>query len=280
VKHRGLGKGLSALIPERSTSPENQVQSIPLGQIKAGLYQPRHRFNHEQISELANSVKENGIVQPVIVRPVTSGYELVAGERRWRAAKMAGLTHIPALVRKMEDRKALESSLIENLQRADLNPIETAKGYQTLIAEFGLTQEAVSKVTAKNRATIANMLRLLKLPEQVKKMLEEETLSTGHAKALLSLKNQNQIVLFAEKTARLEWSVRDLEFQIAEFMDSNEKKQLKTPEDPNIEAVFNVLRKKYSTKIQHFPKKRGGGRIVLEYYSEGDLVRLLDLLGV
>ena len=278
MKHKSLGKGLEALIPERAAGPENQIQSIPLGQIKAGVYQSRNRFDDDKIKELADSIKENGIVQPVILRPIAAGYELIAGERRWRAAKIAGLMHIPAIVRKMDDRKALESSLIENLQRANLNPIETAKGYQTLIDEFGLTQERASKAIGKNRATIANSLRLLKLPEPVKRMLEEGLLSAGHAKALLMLKRLHHIVIFAEKTVKSGWSVRELEQRIDKFLNSKEVINPYKKVDPNLEAVFDMLRKKYSTRVQCVPKKSGGGKIILDYFDNDDLIRLLEIL--
>lgn len=277
MKHKGLGKGLGALIPERVPGPENVIQTIPLGQIKSGYHQPRHRFNSEKIQELAESVRQNGIVQPVILRPVASGFELIAGERRWRAAKLAGLTHIPAIVRKVDDRKALELSLIENLQRDDLNPVETARGYSILMNEYGLTQEAVSQVVGKNRATVANMLRLLKLPGRVLAMIEQETISTGHAKVLLSLNDHNMIVVYAEKTLKYGWSVRELENRL-QILRKPVRKRIVARHDPDLEAAVDVLRKKFSTKIRCVPQKSGGGKIVFEYYDDEDLIRLIALM--
>jgi ParB family transcriptional regulator, chromosome partitioning protein len=278
VKHKGLGKGLGALIPERVAGPENHIQAIPLGQIKSGYHQPRHQFDTEKIRELAESVRQNGIVQPVILRPVASGFELIAGERRWRAAKLAGLTHIPAIIRKVDDRKALELSLIENLQRDDLNPVETARGYNILMNEYGLTQEAVSQIVGKNRATIANMVRLLKLPGSVLAMIERETISTGHAKVLLSLNDHNMIVAYAEKTHTQGWSVRELERRLQMLRKPVKKKEIFIGQDPDLDAAVDVLRKKFSTKIRCVPKKSGGGKIVFEYYDDDDLIRLLALM--
>lgn len=277
MKYKGLGKGLGALIPERTTGPENHIQTVPLGQIKPGIQQPRHRFDSDKIEELADSIKANGIIQPVILRPIPAGYELVAGERRWRAARLAGLMHIPAIIRKMDDRQALEISLIENLQRDDLNPVEAANGYRALMDEYGLSQEAVAGVIGKNRSTIANMLRLLKLPSSVRTMLETGVLSVGHAKVLLSLADENTIISMAEKSVERDWSVRVLEDEIGRLK-RPVRKRSSPGTDPDLDRVIGVLRKRYSTRIHCKPNRSGGGKIILEYYNPDDLIRLIDLL--
>ncbi|MGB4097895.1 MAG: ParB/RepB/Spo0J family partition protein [bacterium] len=258
---------------------EDEIQSIPLDRIKPGIHQPRHRFDLEKIQELADSIRQNGIVQPIFVRPGSSGFELIAGERRWRAAQLAGLTHIPAIVRKIDDKKALELSLVENLQRNDLNPVEIAKGYSMLTNEYGMTQEDISRVVGKNRATVANMIRLLKLPKRVLEMLEQETISMGHAKVLLSLENQNQMITYAEKATKQEWSVRELERRLKVLKAPERKKISKSRGNADLEAAIDLLRTKYLTKIRCFPIKKGGGKIVFEYYNDDDLIRLIALMG-
>ena len=171
MKRKALGKGLGALIPEREAGPENRIQMVPLGQIKPGIQQPRTLFNQDKIDELAASITANGVIQPVVLRPVATGYELIAGERRWRAARLAGLEHVPAIIRQMSDRKALEISLIENIQRDELNPMETARGYSLLMEQYELKQSDIAKIIGKNRTTVTNTLRLLKLPEEVPEMV-------------------------------------------------------------------------------------------------------------
>ena len=277
MKHKGLGKGLGALIPERTSVPENHIQTVPLGQIKPGIQQPRHQFNAEKLRELADSIRSNGIIQPLILRPVAAGYELVAGERRWRAAKLAGLMHVPAIIRKIDDRQALELSLIENLQRDDLNPIESAAGYRMLMDEYGLSQEAVAGVVGKDRSTVANMLRLLKLPEPVRDLIETGRLSIGHAKVLLGLREQVLIETLADRAVQNDWSVRVLEQEVDRHR-KPVRKRMAPAVDPDLDRVLNRLRKHYATKIQCKPNRKGGGKIILEYYNGDDLIRLIDLL--
>ncbi len=269
---------MGALIPERTAGPENHIQTIPLGQIKPGIQQPRSVFDPDKIRELADSIRENGLIQPIILRPIASGYELVAGERRWRAAKLAGLLHIPAIIRKMDDQQALELSLIENLQRDDLNPLEAARGYRMLMDEYGLNQEAVAKVIGKNRSTIANMLRLLNLPEPVRTMLEQGLLTVGHAKVLLGLQDEKAITLLAEKSIKNDWSVRMLEAETSRLLKPSRKQPSYPAPDPDLDDVLDRLRHRYSTRIHYRPNRAGGGKIILEYYDADDLIRLVDLL--
>lgn len=279
MKRKALGKGLGALIPERPTGPENRVQMIPLGQIKPGIHQPRSSFQKDRLKELAESIRGNGVIQPVVLRPVPTGYELVAGERRWRAARMAGLERIPGIIRPMTDRQAMEISLVENLQRDDLNPLDAARGYKRLMEQFDLTQEDVARIIGKKRATIANFLRLLKLPPEIQDLLESGKLSTGHAKALLSLNREQDIHRFAADTLKNAWSVRQLERAIQKHHAPSREKRPDPLNDPNLAAVIDTLRKRFATRIQCTAKQNGGGRIVLEYYSQEDLIRILELLG-
>lgn len=279
MKRKALGKGLGALIPERQAGPENKVQTVPLGQIKPGIQQPRTRFDTAKIRELSQSIKANGVIQPVVLRPVPTGYELIAGERRWRAARQAGLERIPAIIRQMDDQQALEISLIENLQRDDLNPMEAARGYKLLMQDYKLKQAEVARVIGKKRATIANSLRLLKLPDTIQEYLEEGILTTGHAKALLSLKSDKEMIQFAETVISYDWSVRHLEKTIRSYLEPKKEKETPIVRDPNLTAALDTLRNRYATRIKCIPQKNGGGKLVLEYYDEGDLIRIIDLLG-
>lgn len=274
-----MKKGDDYTFYKRKAEMEGRVLIVPLEQIKPGIHQPRHRFDTEKIQELADSIRQNGVVQPILVRPLANGFELVAGERRWRAAHLAGLSTIPAVIRNIDDRKALELSLVENLQRNDLSPVEVAKGYSVLVNEYGMTQENISQVVGKNRATVANMIRLLKLPKRVLEMLENELISTGHAKLLLSLENHNQIIIYAEKTVKQGWSVRELERQLNILKkEPVRKKSFIGPGDPDLEAAIDLLRAKFLTKVSCLPRKKGGGKIVIDYYNHTDLIRLIELM--
>lgn len=280
MKRKALGKGLGALIPERPAGPENRIETIPLGQIKPGNHQPRRTFKPDHLEELAVSIRENGVIQPIVLRPIPTGYEIVAGERRWRAARMAGLDRIPAVIRPLDDKQALAVSLIENLQRDDLNPMEAARGYRRLMDQFDLTQEDIARTIGKNRATIANTLRLLRLPPEIQAFIEDASLSTGHAKALLSLTNEPDMVLLALETMKNDWSVRQLEFMVRKITERPTARPTAPSIDPNLTAAIDTLRKRFATRIQCKPKRSGGGSIVFEYYNSDDLIRLLDLLGI
>jgi len=279
VKRKALGKGLGALIPERPAGPENRVQMVPPGQIKPGSHQPRSVFPPERLEELAESIRSNGVIQPVVLRPIPTGYELVAGERRWRAARLAGLDRIPAIIRPLTDREAMEISMVENLQRDDLNPMDAARGYKRLMDRFGMTQEDVAQIIGKNRATIANFLRLLKLPQEAAEMLETGELTTGHAKALLSLNRDRDILRFAADTIKNEWSVRQLERMIQKHHAPIREPRPDPLNDPNLASAIDTLRKRFATRIHCTEKRNGSGRIVLEYYNQEDLIRILELLG-
>jgi ParB family chromosome partitioning protein len=275
-----LGKGLDALLPALSINDDDKVVEIPLSQLRPNPYQPRRSFNDESINELAASIKEHGIIQPIIVRSVLKGYEIIAGERRFRASQVCGLATISAVIKKFTDQQAMEIALIENLQREDLNAMEVATAYQALIDQFSLTQEELSVKVGKSRSHIANFLRLLQLPEEVKQYVSRGTLSMGHAKAIIGLKDAKTIKMLAELAIKEQWSVRELEEEVKsleEKVDSKRPTLKSKKKDPYINQLEESLREVYRTtvKIKHSNNK---GKIELLYYSKDDLDRLLELL--
>lgn len=274
-----LGKGLDALIPSLNVSDDDQVVQIPLDQLRANPYQPRKTFNEDSINELAVSIKEHGVIQPIIVRSVLRGYEIIAGERRWRASQVSGLETIPAVVRDFTDQQVTEIALIENIQREDLNAIEIALAYQGLIEQFNLTQEQLSEKVGKSRSHIANFLRLLQLPNDVKEYVSRGTLSMGHARAIVGLENEDLIRKATQLTLENGWSVRDLEEAIKR-METNKPKQrkVKAPKkDPHIHQIENDLREHFNTAVE-IKDNNYKGSIQFTYYSKDDLERLLELL--
>jgi ParB family transcriptional regulator, chromosome partitioning protein len=275
-----LGRGLDALIPSLNIKEDDKVIEIPLSQIRANPYQPRKTFNEESINELSVSIKEHGVIQPIIVRSVLKGYEIIAGERRYRASQHCGLTTIPAVVRKLSDQQVMEIALIENIQREDLNAMEVAQAYQALINQFQYTQEELSVKVGKSRSHIANFLRLLQLPEEIKQYVSRGTLSMGHARAIVGIKNDKLKLQMTEQALKNEWSVRELEEAIKNIEETSiQKKKPKTTEkkDPYINQVEETLRERFRTtvKIKHNKSK---GKIELVYYSNEDLERLIELL--
>lgn len=279
---KGLGKGLDALLPSLHIDDNDKVIQIPLSQLRANPYQPRKNFNEDGIKELADSIKEHGVIQPIIVRKVLKGFEIIAGERRYRASQMCGLPTIPAVERTFSDQQVMEIALIENVQREDLNALEIATAYQGIIDQFNLTQEELSAKVGKSRSHIANFLRLLQLPESVKQYVSRGTLSMGHARAIVGVKDDKVKKELAETTINKQWSVRDLEeaIKMLEEQAGQEKeknKQKAKPRDPYIHQAEDQLRDLYRTtvKIKHQQDK---GKIELLYYSKDDLNRLLELL--
>lgn len=241
-------------------------------------YQPRTRFREEALEELARSIRASGIVQPLIVRRVGSRFQLIAGERRWRAAQRAGLTRVPAVVRNVAEEMALEMTLVENLQREDLNPIEQAHAFERLTGEFQLTQEQAAERTGKDRATIANALRLLKLEAPIQDLLEEGRLSAGHGRALLAVNDSSQRLTFARKAARGGMTVRQLE-RLASRAARPRAQAASFSLDANSKAALEELQREYGTRVVLQPK-RGAipGRLAFEYYGDSDLARLYDRL--
>lgn len=282
MSKKGLGKGLGALIPGIDpTERERQgVVELEIGQIKPNPDQPRKEFDEVRLEELALSIKEHGIVQPVIVRKVGDGYELVAGERRWRAAQLAGLTKVPALVREFTEAERMEIALIENLQREDLNPLEEAEAYRALMDAFGLTQEALAKRLGRSRSQVANTLRLLQLPDRVQEEIRAGRLSMGHAKVLGGVEDPAELVALAEKVVSEGLSVRELE----ELLRPREKRErprakarAKLP--PDLAAVERRLREQLGTPVKlHWSGERG--RVEITFFGEEGLNRLLEALGM
>jgi len=272
LSKRRLGRGLSALIPD--ADEEDGVREVELGLIKPNPYQPRTEFDDQKLEELARSIEEHGVIQPIIVRKKDDGYELVAGERRWRAAKKAGIRKIPAIVKEYSDGQMLEIALLENLQREDLNPIEEATAYKQLIEDLGITQEALSKRIGKSRSVIANSIRLLNLPEEIQELLAKGKITTGHARALLSLDDEKEQKQMAQKILEKDLTVREIERLVKKPKKQNKRKE---ETNPLITHLEDRLKQFFGTKV----KVRSGknkGKIEIEYYSEEDLERILELV--
>ncbi|NOU68713.1 ParB/RepB/Spo0J family partition protein [Paenibacillus sp. LMG 31461] len=279
---KGLGKGLDALITSLHIDESDKVIQIPLAQLRANPYQPRKHFNEDSIKELSESIKEHGVIQPIIVRKVLKGYEIIAGERRFRASQVAGTPTIPAVERILSDQQVMEIALIENVQREDLNALEIAFAYQGIIDQFSLTQEELSAKVGKSRSHIANFLRLLSLPESIKQYVSRGTLSMGHARAIVGVKDDKVKKELAESTISKQWSVRELEeaIKMLEEPPGPEKEKAKQKEknrDPYINQAEEQLRDIYRTSVK-IKSQQDKGKIELLYYSKDDLNRLLELL--
>jgi ParB family chromosome partitioning protein len=278
MQKQALGKGLGALIPDLSALDDKEkkalgINEIELDKIVPNEYQPRKVFNDEKMKELAASIKEQGVIQPVIVHRASGGYQLIAGERRWRASRLAGLKTIPALVKEATKREFLEMALIENIQREDLNPLEAAEAYKRLQDEFKLTQEDLAKRVGKERSTVTNFLRLLGLPKEIKQELATGTLSMGHAKALLSLERVRDQMQVAVMIVKKGLSVREAEALAARL--KNPPKEKKARLSHELKSVEEKLKKTLGTKVNIIAKSKGG-RIVIEYYSAEELDRIID----
>lgn len=277
----GLGRGLNALLGNPDLQPQGEGSvSLPISQVEPGLNQPRKRFDPESLADLAESIRVHGIIQPLTVRRLSTGYyQIIAGERRWRAAKQAGLDEVPAVIIEADDRKVMELGLIENLQREDLNPAEEARGYQALMEDYGLTQEQVSQRMGKSRPAIANTLRLLALPEDLMKLVEEGQLSAGHARAILALPSPALQRQAAKRVMEHQLSVRQTEALVKALQKQDQGKDKPAQED--LSLYLGELEKDLSSrfgrkvKIAHRGKK---GKIELEYYDSQDLEGLLALL--
>ena len=282
---RGLGRGLGALLGDAALqTQEGGSVLLPIAQVEPGLKQPRKRFDQETLAALAESIRLHGILQPLTVRRLASGYyQIIAGERRWRAAKLAGLREVPAVIVEADDRKVMELGLIENLQREDLNPMEEAMGYQALIEEYGLTQEEAARRVGKSRPAVANALRLLALPDAVRALVEEGRLSAGHARALLSLPRAEEQKKLAQKVVAEGLSVRQTEAlakRLARDREEMEDSGGEKPSDPMKlyrDAAAKELSARWGRKVSITmgPKK---GRLEFEFYNDEDLTALLDRL--
>ena len=256
-------------------------QKMKISLIEPNSTQPRKQFDEESLQELADSIKEYGVLQPLLVQEKSGHYEIIAGERRWRAAKLAGLTEVPVLIRDYDKQRSMEIALIENIQRADLNPIEEAQGYQRLIREFNLTQEEIANRVAKNRATITNSMRLLKLDDRVQQMLVEGKISSGHARALLSLEDGESQYQASRKIVRENLSVRDVE-KLVKMLNRPKKEKNEREKGPDINLIYKQLEDKLKTimgtKVVINRKDKNKGRIEIEYYSQEELERLIELM--
>ncbi len=279
---RGLGRGLGALLGDAALqSQEGGSLSLPISQVEPGLKQPRKRFDEDSLQDLADSIRTHGVIQPLTVRRLSSGYyQIIAGERRWRAAKLAGLTEIPAVIIEADDRTVMELGLIENLQREDLNPVEEANGYKVLIEEYGLTQEEVAQRVGKSRPAVANALRLLALPDPVHQLLEEGKLSAGHARAILAAPSGELQKKLAQKVIAEDLSVRQTE-ALAKRLAAGQKEVPPPPAGPDLSIYLRAAEKslaaRFGRKVNIVSGKKKG-KVELEYYNQEDLNALLDLL--
>ena len=277
----GLGKGLSAIFSENDTEDKNEVVSLKISQIEPNRNQPRRHFDEDALQELAQSISEHGVLQPILVRPmIYGGYQIIAGERRYRASRMAGLTEIPAIIRELSDSETMQIALIENLQRSDLSPLEEARGYQTLIDEYGFSQEDVARTVGKSRSAVANTLRLIGLPDEVKDLLEEGKLSAGHARALLIVEDDKAAVETAKKIVKDGLSVRETE-KLVKKLDSA-KPQKKKSSERKVTAYTEVelaLTMALGTKVTVTENKnKKGGTLNIEFYDPEELFALTGKL--
>ena len=275
----GLGKGLSAIFSENDTEDNNEVVTIKISQIEPNRNQPRRSFDEDALEELSQSIKEHGVLQPILVRPqIYGGYQIVAGERRYRASRLAGLTEIPAIIKELSDSETMQIALIENLQRRDLSDLEEAKGYQTLMDEYGFSQEEVARTVGKSRSAVANTLRLLGLPDDVKELLEQGKLSAGHARALLAVEQDKEIKEAADKIIKEGLSVRQTEKLVKSIGSAKPKKKAVQKLSPYAEVEL-ALTDALGTKVTVTEnKKKGGGTLNIEFYDPEELFSLTHKL--
>jgi ParB family chromosome partitioning protein len=279
----GLGRGLDALLGGNDDvdaagsagNGDSELRSLAVASITAGKYQPRRHFDDDLLQELADSIKVQGVIEPIIVRGVAGGrFEIIAGERRWRASQLAGMSEIPALVRDIDDRAAIAIALVENIQREDLSPLEEAHSLARLIAEFKLTHQQAADAVGRSRAAVSNLLRLLELPEAIRKMLDEGTLEMGHARALLPLAEARAIAL-ARKAIDNDWSVRELEAAVRNASELPQGKPPKARRDADIEALENELAEKLGARVAINHGRGGRGKLVISYHSLDELDGIL-----
>ena len=276
MTRKALGKGLSALLRDREPTTESDEREIDSDLLEPNRFQPRQVFLEAKLEELAQSIRVHGFIQPIVVRRAGERYQIIAGERRWRAAQRLGLSRVPVAVRSISDESLLEVSLIENIQRENLNPIEEAKAYHCLSHEFELTQEEVAQRTGKDRSTVANFLRLLKLPEEVQQMVLDDQLSMGHARAILAMEGANEQRRLGEQTVKFGWSVRQVEKMVAVSKAPGGPKEMRRV-DPNVRAATETLERSLGTRVRIVEKGKKG-RIEIEYYSQEELQRLYERL--
>ncbi len=277
-KKRGLGKGLGALISDVS-SPEALAQAsrIPISRIRPNRFQPRKRFSQEELASLTDSVRREGVLAPILVRPTSDGYELIAGERRWRASQAAGLQDIPAVVRDVDDLQALELAIVENEQRDNLTAIESARAYQVMMAEFGCTQQQVAERIGRSRTQVTNLLRLLQLPEKIQKMIEDRVLDMGHARPLIGLPEAVAGKL-AEQCAEHGWSARQMEAHAKKAQASISKPPSKNMMDADVAALQDELTRRLGLTVELVCRKNGSGELRIRYSRPEELDGVLKRL--
>ena len=287
MNRKALGKGINALIPDFEMGVPESHENGPakntellIDEISPNRFQPRKYFDDDKLEELVTSIRDNGVLQPIVVQKVEAGYELVVGERRWRASKKAGLKKIPAVIREVTDAQALELAIIENIHRQDLNPIEEADAYARLADEFALTQEMIAKRVGKSRTAVANTLRLLKLSRNIKEDLISGKISMGHARALLGLDNAGQMEALRKEIFKQDLTVRQIESRVSRLKQSVSKKpvSLVSKKDIFIKDLEKEFERRLGTKVDIKPAKKGG-KLVVTYYSDDDLDRIKDLIG-
>ncbi len=289
---RGLGKGLDSLIPasvpkaepaQETVKTEDNAQGtyVKITKVEPNREQPRKNFDEDALQELADSIKQYGIVEPLIVQDRKTHYEIIAGERRWRAAKLAGLKEVPVIVRNYTEQEIVEISLIENIQREDLNPIEEAQAYKRLLTEFNLKQDEVAERVSKSRTAVTNSMRLLKLCDEVQQMIIDDMITTGHARALISIEDPEQQYTIAQKVFDEKLSVRDVE-KLVKNLNKPEKVKKEPVTDKALEAVYQDLEEKLKqtlgTKVSIASKGDGAGKLEIEFYTHDDLEKITDLL--
>lgn len=278
AKVKGLGRGLDALLSGDEQQAEQALNELPIGLLRPGRYQPRTRMDAESIAELAESIKAQGMIQPILVRPIDNGqYEIIAGERRWRAAQLAGLRQLPVVVRDVPDGTALAMALIENIQREDLNPLEEAAGMQRLIGEFGMTHEAAAQAVGRSRSAVSNLLRLLTLAKPVQELLLRGALDMGHARALLSVGASRQVEL-AQRIVAMELSVRDTERLVSESVPAPKRRKRAARKDRDVAALEEELSETLGATVRIAHSKTGRGRLTIQYASLEQLDEILARL--
>ena len=290
---KALGRGMGALLPTRppvavpvthpepvaTAAPSETALHIPIGDIQINPLQPRRVFQPERLAELAQSIRSNGIIQPLVVRKVEGHYQLVAGERRWRAAKLAGVEQVPVVVREIPDDRLLEITLIENIQREDLNAIETAAAFARMSTELNLSAEQIGLRTGKDRSTVVNLIRLLQLPQDLQQLVSDGKLTAGHGRCLLSLPTADLQREVAEKVVDGAWSVRQTERVCAKLIDPKQPKHVDEVKiDPNVKAAIQEMERKLGTRIHVKEGAKGKGKLEIEYYSAEDLDRIYDTI--
>nr|WP_076779882.1 ParB/RepB/Spo0J family partition protein [Lachnoclostridium phocaeense] len=294
VKRKGLGKGLDSLIPENksakvssseskkteeTTELKSGEQMMKINMVEPNRDQPRRNFEEDALLELADSIKQYGVLQPLIVRKRNDYYEIIAGERRWRAAKMAGVKEVPVIIKEYNEQEILEIALIENIQRENLNPIEEAMAFKKLLEEFNLKQDEVAERVSKSRTAVTNSMRLLKLDQRVQQMIIDDMISTGHARALLAIDDPEQQYMLANKIFDEKLSVRETEKLIKEIKNPKKQKEKKVIENAFIyEDIEDKMKQVLGTKVHVASKGKGKGKIEIEYYSDKELERMFDMI--